>query len=252
MEPKRLPSRVIESNVRACSLSKERRFSAMERSSERTSDLRSQVDCGSGRSGVKGQDERQRTAPLTPPRPQKGFFAPRPGKGGLTKNDAVIQGAKAPLVLGRLRHGRKRCLSPLESLRAFQASLRGFGPILPPFPGLRFACPWALILRPLRGECLRAVFMPLGGPMAHGDTTEVEPFQSGAGHLCGGHHYAGSTGLGSTTSVSPSTSGSMTGSWVSDSSVRVCSSSRTWDSASTAGSSPASGALSWPSRASMR
>ena len=95
MEPKRLPSRVIESNVRACSLSKERRFSAMERSSERTSDLRSQVDCGSGRSGVKGQDERQRTAPLTPPRPQKGFFAPRPGKGGLTKNDAVIQGAKA-------------------------------------------------------------------------------------------------------------------------------------------------------------
>jgi hypothetical protein len=46
----------------------------------RTSDRRSQVDCGSGRDGVKGQDERQRAAPLTPSRPQKGFSAPGPGK----------------------------------------------------------------------------------------------------------------------------------------------------------------------------
>ena len=44
-------------------------FSHMEQSSEKTSELCSQVDCSSGQDGVKGQDERQRTAPLTPPRP---------------------------------------------------------------------------------------------------------------------------------------------------------------------------------------
>src|SRR6516164_9774680 len=43
----------------------------MEQSSEKTSELCSQVDCRSGQDGVKGQDERQRTAPLTPPRPLK-------------------------------------------------------------------------------------------------------------------------------------------------------------------------------------
>src|SRR6516225_6927484 len=41
----------------------------MEQSSEKTSELCSQVDCRRGRDGVKGQDERQRTAPLTPSRP---------------------------------------------------------------------------------------------------------------------------------------------------------------------------------------
>src|SRR6516162_9393554 len=46
-------------------------FSHMEQSSEKTSELCSQVDCRSGQDGVKGQDERQRTAPLTPPRPLK-------------------------------------------------------------------------------------------------------------------------------------------------------------------------------------
>src|SRR6516165_7267782 len=46
-------------------------FSDMEQSSEKTSELCSQVDCRSGQDGVKGQDERQRTAPLTPPRPLK-------------------------------------------------------------------------------------------------------------------------------------------------------------------------------------
>jgi hypothetical protein len=45
------------------------RFSGMERSSEKNSDLRSKFDYGSGRDGVKGQDERQSTAPLTPSRP---------------------------------------------------------------------------------------------------------------------------------------------------------------------------------------
>src|SRR6516162_4015836 len=44
-------------------------FSHMEQSSEKTSELCSQVDCRRGRDGVKGQDERQRTAPLTPSRP---------------------------------------------------------------------------------------------------------------------------------------------------------------------------------------
>ena len=48
----------------------------MERSSEKSSELRSQFDCRSGRDGVKGQDERQRTAPLTPSRPPREFCAP--------------------------------------------------------------------------------------------------------------------------------------------------------------------------------
>src|SRR6516162_2728669 len=51
------------------SFSYARRFSDMEQSSEKTSELCSQVDCRSGQDGVKGQDERQRTAPLTPSRP---------------------------------------------------------------------------------------------------------------------------------------------------------------------------------------
>src|SRR6516162_6251008 len=53
------------------SFSHAKRFSDMEQSSEKTSELCSQVDCRSGQDGVKGQDERQRTAPLTPPRPLK-------------------------------------------------------------------------------------------------------------------------------------------------------------------------------------
>ena len=44
-------------------------FSNIERISEKTSELRSYFDGGRGRGGIKGQDERQKTAPLTPPRP---------------------------------------------------------------------------------------------------------------------------------------------------------------------------------------
>jgi hypothetical protein len=40
---------------------------AKERSSERTPDLRSRLKLNGAGSGVKGQDERQTTAPLTPP-----------------------------------------------------------------------------------------------------------------------------------------------------------------------------------------
>src|ERR1700751_484706 len=42
------------------------RFSDMERSSENNSDLRSQLKCQGVSGGVKGQDERHRTAPWTP------------------------------------------------------------------------------------------------------------------------------------------------------------------------------------------
>jgi hypothetical protein len=38
----------------------------MERSSEKNSDLRSKANCDGEDSGVKGQDERQSAAPLTP------------------------------------------------------------------------------------------------------------------------------------------------------------------------------------------
>ena len=63
-------------NTRAWVVNAERPiFSGMERSSEKNSDLRSQFDCGSGRDGVKGQDERQSTAPLTPSRPPEGDSA---------------------------------------------------------------------------------------------------------------------------------------------------------------------------------
>jgi hypothetical protein len=41
-------------------------LSNMERSSEKNSDLRSRVNCEGVETGVKGQDERQKTAPLTP------------------------------------------------------------------------------------------------------------------------------------------------------------------------------------------
>jgi hypothetical protein len=46
-------------------------FPVRERISDKNSDLRSQANGDSGRDGVKGQDERQRTAPLTPSRPQR-------------------------------------------------------------------------------------------------------------------------------------------------------------------------------------
>jgi hypothetical protein len=46
---------------------KHTRFSTMERSSEKNSDLRSQLNCEGMGGGVKDQDERQSTAPLTPP-----------------------------------------------------------------------------------------------------------------------------------------------------------------------------------------
>jgi hypothetical protein len=50
-------------------------FSMMERSSEKNSDLRSRVNCEGVETGVKGRDERQRTAPLTPVSTPKRFFA---------------------------------------------------------------------------------------------------------------------------------------------------------------------------------
>jgi hypothetical protein len=48
----------------------------MERSSEKNSDLRSQVNWEGEDSGVKGQDERQSAAPLTPKSSPQEIFAP--------------------------------------------------------------------------------------------------------------------------------------------------------------------------------
>src|SRR6185312_17282475 len=47
------------------------RFPAMVRISERTFEIRTKLNGDSGRVGVKGQDERQSTAPLTPTRPPR-------------------------------------------------------------------------------------------------------------------------------------------------------------------------------------
>src|ERR1022692_2824924 len=57
-------------------------LSNMERSSEKNSDLRSRVNCEGAETGVKGRDERQRTAPLTPLSTPKRFFALFPRKTG--------------------------------------------------------------------------------------------------------------------------------------------------------------------------
>src|SRR5579859_7327164 len=58
-------------------------FSTMERSSEKNSDLRSPSKCEAVSGGVKGQDERHRTAPLTPPLTATPSYA-------LTQADVVI------------------------------------------------------------------------------------------------------------------------------------------------------------------
>src|SRR6201998_3158797 len=59
------------------------RFSDMERSSENNSDLRSQHKCQGVSGGVKGQDERHRTAPWPPPLTPTPLYA-------LTTDNVVI------------------------------------------------------------------------------------------------------------------------------------------------------------------
>src|SRR5271163_3953402 len=61
----------------------------MVRISERTSEIRTHANGGSGRVGVKGQDERQTTAPLTPTRPLRELAR----SFCLTAEEAVIHGA---------------------------------------------------------------------------------------------------------------------------------------------------------------
>src|SRR5271165_7086547 len=68
----------------------------MVRISERTSEIRTHANCESGRDGVKGQDERQSTAPLTPPRPPRELAR----SFCLTAEEAVIHGAQLS-VAGR-------------------------------------------------------------------------------------------------------------------------------------------------------
>ena len=69
------------------------RFPDMVRISERTSEIRTHANGGSGRAGVKGQDERQSTAPLTPARPLR-----EPARSFcLTAEEAVIHGAQLHL-----------------------------------------------------------------------------------------------------------------------------------------------------------
>src|SRR5579859_1002029 len=66
------------------------RFPAMVRISERTFEIRTKLNGDSGRVGVKGRDERQSTAPLTPTRPPR--EAVRTFQ--LTGVQAVIHGAR--------------------------------------------------------------------------------------------------------------------------------------------------------------
>src|ERR1039458_5094249 len=71
-------------------------FSIMERSSEKNSDLRSRAKFEGEDSGVKGQDERQSSAPLTPessPPDIPGCFPENSQKKSIDNADAVIHGA---------------------------------------------------------------------------------------------------------------------------------------------------------------
>ena len=70
-------------------LAMQERFPAMVRISESTSEIRTASHGGRGRDGVKGRDERQTTAPLTPSRPPREAVRVLQ----LTGDDAVIQGA---------------------------------------------------------------------------------------------------------------------------------------------------------------
>src|ERR1700690_1715882 len=72
-------------------LARKDRFPAMVRISERTSEIRTHAHGGSGRIGVKGQDKRQSTAPLTPTRPQRETAR----SFCLTAEEAVIHGAQS-------------------------------------------------------------------------------------------------------------------------------------------------------------
>src|ERR1035438_4697389 len=70
-------------------------LSNMERSSEKNSDLRSLVNCEGVQTGVKGRDERQKTAPLKPASTPMRFFAPfsrKRAKKSIDNADAVIHG----------------------------------------------------------------------------------------------------------------------------------------------------------------
>ena len=81
------------------------RFSAMVRISERTSEIRTHANGGSGRVGVKGRDERQNTAPLTPTRPQRELAR----SFCLTAEEAVIHGAQLhPSWVGEDGEGLER------------------------------------------------------------------------------------------------------------------------------------------------
>ena len=68
----------------------------MERISERKSEIRSKVDCGFGKAGVKGRDERQERAldtVLPKQTPYPAHFTAGDPKKSLDKADAVIHGA---------------------------------------------------------------------------------------------------------------------------------------------------------------
>jgi hypothetical protein len=88
------------------------RFPAMVRISERTSEIRTYANGGSGRGGVKGQDERQKTAPLTPSRPPRKTVRVFQ----LTGVQAVIHGAQL------LKH---RFSSLRVNFRVDERSIRG-------------------------------------------------------------------------------------------------------------------------------
>ena len=99
----------------------------MERSSEKTSELRSRVDCRSGRNGVKGQDERQRAGALDPRPDHHGIFRANSGLKALTDAEAVIHG----LYLNPPTHAAVFCVDEKATIQALDRK----DPVLPLSPG---------------------------------------------------------------------------------------------------------------------
>ena len=94
VEPKRLPSKLIHQRASLGRLARQDGFPGYGTKLRKTSELRSHLHSRGGGNGVKGQDERQKTAPLTPFPPPQELFAPKANKKHLDYADDVIQGAK--------------------------------------------------------------------------------------------------------------------------------------------------------------
>jgi hypothetical protein len=76
VEPEQLPPRVIQRKVRAWVVSQRQDGFRLWVESQKKPEIQPKANCEGEDSGVKGQDERQKTAPLTPESSPKEISAP--------------------------------------------------------------------------------------------------------------------------------------------------------------------------------